>query len=40
MFENTERTELAQLGEFGLIAHLTDKIEINPVLDVNVFKGQ
>ena len=28
MFENTERTELAQLGEFGLIAHLTDKIEI------------
>lgn len=26
MFENTERTELEQLGEFGLIDHLTTKL--------------
>ncbi len=28
MLENTERTELSQLGEFGLIKHLTENIEI------------
>lgn len=28
MFENTERTELEQLGEFGLIDHLTTKVEL------------
>jgi thiamine-monophosphate kinase len=31
MFDNTERVELSQLGEFGLIKHLTQHIEIkNP----------
>ena len=31
MFDNTTRTELSQLGEFGLIKHLTEHIEIkNP----------
>ena len=29
MLENTERTELSSLGEFGLIKHLTQFIEIN-----------
>ncbi len=29
MLENTERTELSSLGEFGLIKHLTEFIEIN-----------
>jgi thiamine-monophosphate kinase len=29
MFDNTERTELSQLGEFGLIKHLTEHIKIN-----------
>jgi len=28
MFENTGRTELSQLGEFGLIKHLTENIEL------------
>jgi thiamine-monophosphate kinase len=28
MFENTERTELSSLGEFGLIKHLTQFIEL------------
>ncbi len=28
MFDNTERVELSQLGEFGLIKHLTQHIEI------------
>jgi len=28
-FENTARTELSQLGEFGLIEHLTKHIELN-----------
>jgi len=28
MFENTGRTELSQLGEFGLIKHLTENIII------------
>lgn len=28
MFENTARTELSQLGEFGLIKHLTERIEL------------
>src|ERR1700761_3410395 len=31
MFENTGRTELSQLGEFGLIKHLTSTITLqNP----------
>ncbi|MBC8398992.1 MAG: thiamine-phosphate kinase, partial [Flavobacteriales bacterium] len=29
MQENEKRTELNDLGEFGLISHLTDKIKIN-----------
>lgn len=29
MFENTEKTEIANLGEFGLIEHLTKNIIIN-----------
>ena len=29
MFENTSRTELSQLGEFGLIKHLTEHIKIH-----------
>jgi thiamine-monophosphate kinase len=29
MFENKERTDLALLGEFGLIKHLTDNFKIN-----------
>lgn len=29
MFENTEKTELSQLGEFGLIGHLTQHIKIH-----------
>ncbi len=29
MFDNTERTEISLLGEFGLIDHLTKSIEIN-----------
>ena len=29
MLENTGRTELSSLGEFGLIKHLTQFIEIN-----------
>lgn len=29
MFENTERTELSQLGEFGLIDHLTRHIKLH-----------
>ena len=29
MQENEKRTELNDLGEFGLISHLTDKIQIN-----------
>ncbi|MCE3259936.1 MAG: thiamine-monophosphate kinase [Bacteroidetes bacterium] len=28
-FDNTERTDLSQLGEFGLIKHLTQHIELN-----------
>jgi thiamine-monophosphate kinase len=28
MFENKERTELAELGEFGLIKHLTDNFKV------------
>src|SRR5438552_1972428 len=28
-FENTSRTELSELGEFGLIKHLTQHIELN-----------
>ena len=28
MFENTDRTELGKLGEFGLIDHLTKNFEI------------
>ncbi|MBA3665481.1 MAG: thiamine-phosphate kinase [Bacteroidetes bacterium] len=28
-FDNTDRTELSQLGEFGLIKHLTQHIELN-----------
>lgn len=28
MFENTERTELSRLGEFGLIKHLTQFVEL------------
>jgi thiamine-monophosphate kinase len=28
-FDNTSRTELAELGEFGLIKHLTQHIELN-----------
>lgn len=28
-FDNTSRTELAELGEFGLIKHLTEHIELN-----------
>ena len=29
MFENTEKTEIANLGEFGLIDHLTKNIQLN-----------
>lgn len=29
MFENTEKTEIAKLGEFGLIQHLTNNIKLN-----------
>lgn len=29
MFENTERTNLDQMGEFGLIEHLTKHVELN-----------
>ncbi len=29
MFENTSRTELSQLGEFGLIKHLTENITLH-----------
>src|SRR5580704_8768406 len=29
MFENTSRTELSQLGEFGLIKHLTEHITLH-----------
>jgi thiamine-monophosphate kinase len=29
MLENTERTELTTLGEFGLIKHLTEHVEIH-----------
>ncbi|MDF3077923.1 MAG: thiL [Sphingobacteriaceae bacterium] len=29
MFENTEKTELSQLGEFGLIDHLTQHIKLH-----------
>lgn len=29
MFENTERTEIGNLGEFGLIDHLTKNIQLN-----------
>src|SRR6476661_2291043 len=29
MFENTERSEINQLGEFGLITHLTKAFEIS-----------
>ena len=29
MFENTSRTELSQLGEFGLIKHLTEHIKLH-----------
>src|ERR1041384_6516940 len=28
MFDNTTRTELSSLGEFGLIRHLTEHIEL------------
>jgi thiamine-monophosphate kinase len=28
MFENKERTDIALLGEFGLIKHLTDNFKI------------
>lgn len=29
MFENSERTEISKLGEFGLIKHITQKIKLN-----------
>ena len=29
MFENTNTTEIADLGEFGLINHLTQHINLN-----------
>lgn len=29
MFENTDKTELSQLGEFGLIDHLTKHITLH-----------
>ncbi|RZK65639.1 MAG: thiamine-phosphate kinase, partial [Pedobacter sp.] len=28
MFENSERTDIAELGEFGLIKHLTENFKI------------
>ena len=28
-FDNTARTELSELGEFGLIKHLTQYVELN-----------
>jgi len=35
-FDNSERTELSQLGEFGLIKHLTQHIKLN---NLSTIKG-
>ena len=34
MFENEEKTNIEELGEFGLISHLTKNIKIKQVSSV------